>query len=445
MASIEKRITAAVLSAIRSRREEHPISKGTAAVASSVAPAKVREASFSDFEAVAELKQRWGMGADSVENWDRLWRQNPALTDAPRSRPIGWVLEAGGKIVGYIGNISLLCRYGDRTLSAVTAHGLVVEPAYRGVGVSLNSAFFRQKAVDLYVCTTTIPAVGRISEALKADPLPQSDYWTVLFWVLRPSTFVDSMMKKLAVKSLVSRAGGALGSLAISADSSFRKRRPIQSSKHLKVTEIGVREIGEEFQALWLDKASEQIRLLTDRSVGALRWHCEIPGDRGITRVLGCSKNGRLLGYAIVRHEPPDENGLRKSIIVDMLVREDESTVVEALLAAAYSQAKFAGSDILEVMGFPETIRRVFAQSRPYQRKYPACPYYYKAADPELHKALSDASAWYACPFDGDATLIRPSFSSSNSFPPVTSPVRAESSRSSVAVSVAEGERTEVF
>jgi hypothetical protein len=443
MASIEKRIAAAVLTAIRSRSDEHLISKSNPAAPSSAAPAKVREAVLSDFEAVAELKHRWGMAADSVENWDRLWRQNPALAHAPRSRPIGWVLEAGGKIVGYIGNISLLCRYGDRTVSAVAAHGLVVEPPYRGVGVSLNSAFFRQKAVDLYVCTTTIPAVGRISAALKADPLPQSDYWTVLFWVLRPSAFVNSMMKKLAIKSLLSRTGGALGSLAIAADRSFRKRRPKQSSKLPKVTEISVGKIGDEFQALWLDKVSEQTRLLTDRSAAALRWHCEIPGDRGITRVLRCSKDDRLLGYAIVRHEPPDENGLRKSIIVDMLVREDESTVVEALLAAAYSQASCAGSDILEVMGFPENVRRVFAQSRPYQRRYPACPYYYKAADPELHKALSDASAWYACPFDGDATLIRPSFSSS--LTPVTSGVLADRSRSSMASAVAERERTEVF
>jgi hypothetical protein len=443
MASIEKRIAAAVLTALRSRSEEHPISKSNPAVPSSAAPAKIREALLSDFEAVAELKQRWGMAADSVENWDRLWRQNPALARAPRSRPIGWVLEAGGKIVGYIGNISLLCRYGDRTLSAVTAHGLVVEPAYRGVGVSLNSAFFRQKAVDLYVCTTTIPAVGKISAALKADQLPQPDYWTVLFWVLRPSDFVNSMMKKLAVKSLLSRAGGALGSLAITADRSFRKRRPKQSLKLPKVTEISAAEIGDEFQALWLDKVSEQTRLLTDRSAAALRWHCEIPGDRGITRVLRCSKNDRLLGYSIVRHEPPDENGLRKSIIVDMLVREDESTVVEALLAAAYGQASCAGSDILEVMGFPENIRRVFAQSRPYQRRYPACPYYYKAADPELHKALSAASAWYASPYDGDATLIRPSFSSS--FPPLTSGVPADGSRSSAPIAVAERERTEVF
>ena len=224
MASIEKRITTALLSAIRAHREERSISKSDVTLVSECRQSF--RSNFSDFQGVADLKQRWGMAADSLENWDRLWRHNPALAHAPCERPIGWVLEADGQIVGYIGNISLLCRYGDRTLNAVTAHGLVVEPSYRGVGVSLNAAFFRQKAVDFYVCTTTIPAVGKISRALKSDPLPEEDYWTVFFWVLQPSAFAKSMMKKLRIKPFLSRTGGALGSLAIAADGRFHRRRP---------------------------------------------------------------------------------------------------------------------------------------------------------------------------------------------------------------------------
>ena len=443
MASIEKRIASAILSRVRARREKRPGEIGDLCSnsAPAVVPAKLREARFSDFAAVAELKQRWGMAADSVENWERLWRDNPALVKAPSERPIGWVLEAKDKIVGYIGNISLQCRYGDKALSAVTAHGLVVEPSYRGIGVTLNAAFFRQGGVDLYVGTTTVPAVGKISRALKSDPLPQSDYWTVFFWVLQPSLFINAVMKKLEIKSSLSRTGRFLGSLAIAADTKVRGRRPKQSSADLQVNDIRIDEIGDEFDEIWRDKVKEKAQLLTDRSVAALRWHYEIPGDRGTTRVLRCSKNGRLLGYAIVRNEQPDENGLRKSILADVLAREDDPRVVDALLASAYGQAIRAGSHILEVMGFPESIRRVFAQSKPYLRQYPACPYYYKAADPAFHKTLSDSAAWYACPYDGDATLIRPSYSSSR---PVTRPP-AEDDHLSISAEVAEKERTEVF
>lgn len=442
MTSIEKRITAALLNAVRARRDERSIVNGDVKSPSATTPAKVREAVFSDFQAVADLKQRWGLAADSIENWERLWRQNPALAHAPRERPIGWVLESNDKIVGYIGNISLLCRYGERTLSTVTAHGLVVEPSYRGVSVSLNAAFFRQKDVDLYVCTTTIPAVGKISRALKSDPLPQSDYWTVLFWVLQPSAFANAVAKKLGIKPALSSAGRVLGSLAISLDTWVRSRRPRKPSVELQLADISVAEIGREFEELWIERVKEKSQVLADRSVAAIRWHYEIPGDRGNTRVLCCSRNGRLLGYAMVRQEQPDENGLRKSIIADLLVRQDEPAVIEALLWAAYNQAERAGSHILEVMGFPENIRSVFERSKPYARRYPACPYYYKAADPELHKALANGASWYACPFDGDATLIRPSYSTSRL--PVTSELKAEDRRSSMTADAAERERTEV-
>ncbi len=445
MASFEKKITAAILSKIRARGEDHSNQIGDVCAnsARAVAPARLREARFSDFPAVAELKRRWGLGADSVENWERLWHHNPALAQVPRQRPIGWVLEARDGIVGYIGNISLLCRYGNRTLSAVTAQGLVVEPPYRGIGVSLNAAFFRQQAVDLYVCTTTVPAVGKISRALKSDPLPQSDYWTVLFWVLRPSPFAGAVMKRLAINSSFSRIGGVVGSLAIAADTKVRGRRPKKSTADLQVTDISIGEIGDEFDEVWLDKVKEKTQLLTDRSVATLRWHYEIPGDRGNTRVLRCSRNGRLLGYAMVRNEQPDENGLRKSILADLLAKKDEPAVVEALLASAYNQAIRAGSHILEVMGFPESIRRVFAQSKPYQRQYPACPYYYKAADPIFHKTLSDIAAWYACPYDGDATLIRPSYSGSRQ--PGKAGVRAEDNQPAIPDHVVEGSEPKYF
>src|SRR5271163_619436 len=108
MASIEQKVTSAILTVIRARREPedhpHPAPK-TAPTA-----ATLREALFSDFPAVAELKRKWGLASDSPENWDRLWRRNPAFGQLPH--PMGWVLEAEGRIVGYLGNITQLYRYG---------------------------------------------------------------------------------------------------------------------------------------------------------------------------------------------------------------------------------------------------------------------------------------------------------------------------------------------
>lgn len=408
MASIEKRIVSAILNTIRAPRDAPSAGKTDLPVppAAAVAPARLREAFFSDFRGVAELKRRWGLFEDSIETWEHLWKQNPALAHMRSEPPIGWVLEAEGKIVGYLGNIALLCRYGDRVLTAVAGHGLAVDPPYRMLSLTLVAAFFRQKAVDLYLSTTAIEAVGRMARAFKCNPLPHVDYQTVLFWVLRPYPFAKSIMKMLGTNPRLARLGGVLAFLAISTDKLVRRRWPRKSSVDLAVTDISVREIGDSFQDLWQRKVNEEHRLLADRSAATLRWHFEIPGDRGATRVLCCSQNGELLGYAVIRDEAPDERtGLRISSIADMLVKKDEAAVIKALLVAAYGHAKSAGSHVLEVLGFPNSIRDICNQWHPYARTLRECRYHYKAADPTLHKTLSNAAAWYASPFDGDTTL----------------------------------------
>lgn len=415
MNSIESKVTKAILGMIRARRTASPSADGDLRghASSPIAPAKLREARFSDFQAVAELKQRWGLNAESFENWERLWRRNPALTRNHPERPIGWVLEADGAVVGYLGNISLLYRFDDKTLTAVTAHGLVVDPAYRALGLTLVAAYFRQKSVDLFISTTAIEAVGKIALAFKSSALPQPDYETVMFWVLRPQGFARALVKKLEMGPVLSRIGSTVIAAAVAADKTVRRRWPRGSSTSLAVSEIAVDEIGDEFQTLFNEKQKEGRRLLADRSPATLRWHFEIPGDKGSARVLCCRNGAELLGYAIMRSDTKPENGLRTSVIADLVAKRDDPEVVKALWVAAYDAARQAGSHVLEVLGFPPGIRHEGSPWNPYRRKYPACPFYYKAADATLHQTLSDAALWYASPFDGDATLIRNSYSNS--------------------------------
>src|SRR5207247_10052138 len=132
-------------------------------------PVRLREALFSDFSAVTNLQRSCCLAPHSFENWERLWRRNPALGQLQFERPIGWVLEVEGRLVGYLGNISLVYYYGDRALNAVTGCGFAVEPAYRAMSLSLVAAFYRQRSVDLYLTTTAIEAVGKIARALQSD------------------------------------------------------------------------------------------------------------------------------------------------------------------------------------------------------------------------------------------------------------------------------------
>ncbi len=368
------------------------------------APVRLREALFSDFRDVEVLQRRCGLAPDSRQNWERFWRRNPALGGMQFEPPMGWVLEAEGKAVGYLGNISLLYRYGDRTLTAVAGRGFAVEPAYRAASFCLVAAFYRQRPVDLYLTTTASEVTGKIARAFKSNPLSQADFGT-LFWVLRPYPFAQAVMTDLKIRPALKRMGGMLASVAIRADKILRRRRPRQCAKSLAVSEIRVSEIGDDFQALWIEKLRERpLLVFADRSPATLRWHFESP-DAAAVHVLCCYKHGELLGYAVTRNEQNRENGLRVSIIADMLVKQDDPVIVRSLWAAAYDHAKRDGSHILRVTGFPYGIRRFCSQWRPYLTTDPVCPFYYKAAEPMLHKTLSEGMAWYATALDGDRTL----------------------------------------
>lgn len=413
MGPIEKRVVSSILTAIRSRHNEASSPSKMPSNGTPI-PARVREARFSDFSPVAELKQRWGLAADSFENWDRLWKRNPAVRAGKIQRPIGWVLEAGDKIVGYIGNISLLTHYGDRMLETVASHALVVEPPYRSLGVSLVARFYRQPGVDLYLTTSAIESVGKMAMAFKCSALPQPDYDTVLFWVLRPHCFGRSLMKKLSVRPSLATLGAMAAAVAVGGDTMLRGRCPKPGANAPAVTELGPESIGEDFQELWAAKLKERPRLLADRTPATLRWYFQIPGDKGQVRVFCCYEKGRLAGYAVVRTDTHEHDGLQKSLIADMVVQQDDPATVRALWVAAYQHAKKIGSHVLEVQGFPSSIRELSSDWHPYRRQYPACPYYYRATDPAMHDVLREGAAWYACAFDGDATLIRPSFSTSS-------------------------------
>ncbi|MGX1109177.1 MULTISPECIES: hypothetical protein [Bradyrhizobium] len=368
-----------------------------------LAPAKQREVKFADFESVARLKERWGLAKDSLENWDRLWRQNPAMAAAKSQPSMGWVLETAHGIVGYQGNVPMLYQFEGRAMIAATAAGLVIEPAYRTRCITLLASFFRQRDVDLFVITHSTASVVNQSKALHARPLPRADYDKVLFWILDVHQFARVLAAKFGLGRGMEAVGAFLASSALRLDTLYRGPRGLPISK---ITEIEVNDIGDEFEALWRRKLGEVPRLLADRSPASLRWHFTLPGSCSTVAVLCCHRFQRLAGYAVVLHAIDRETGLRRSMLADILVEQDDPDVTEALLDAAYANAVASGGHLFEVVGLPGHIRQILMRWKPYVRTYPTDPLIYKTTDEALARALEDENAWYAGPFDGDATLL---------------------------------------
>lgn len=403
--SLTNKLTQALLRLMRTRRRSSE--NQSAEIIDKPQAVKQREVQFSDFEGVAKLKERSGWGKDTPENWDRLWRiSNPAIALAKSPLSMGWVLEAGGTIVGYGGSVPLLYRYGDQVLIAAAGTGLVVDPPYRFRSIALLSSFFRQQNVDLFLITSAIESVGTMSKALKAKTLPQPDYDTTLFWVLNARHFAKAVMMKFGIAGNTGSLAALMASLAVRTEIMFRSRGPRRVSSNFQIAEVPINEIGDDFEALWQRKLKEKPCLLADRSHASLRWHLTIPGSLAETVVLACHRDGLLLGYAVIQSLTHTDTGLNHCNLIDLLAEGDDANVIESLLAAAYARARTSGSHVFEVLGFPHQVREILMRWKPYSRQYPACPFLFKAREPALNAILEQADAWYACPFDGDTTLM---------------------------------------
>lgn len=407
MAPTEAGIIDALLRVAR-KRSETAATRDTASPAPTGAeskPVRRREAQASDFAAIAALKSRYGLSPDSPENWARLWRVNPALSQAKHRLPIGWVQQADGEIVGYMGSIPMLYQYGDKTLLAVATTCYVAEPAYRANSLGLVSSFFRQQGADVFLNSTASPAAGKIMRAFKAEPLPQKDYDAVLFWVLNSHAFLQAAMEKMRITRGLGKIASWLGSPALKGNIFFRERWPRPTAERFSCRALRIEEIGDDFQDLWMRKVQERPRLLACRMPEILRWHFLIPHSRRKAHAVACYHERRLAGYLILQTGLDGPLGLRKAIVADLIALGGRPGIIAELFASAYELAKKEGSDVLEVEGFPEEVRQVCRTWKPFSRRYPACPFYYKTDRPPLSELLAREESWYACPFDGDTTL----------------------------------------
>ena len=404
---MQDKLTGAVLATIRSRRDsrEGKPKEAQANLVRAGGPVRLRQAEFADFESVAALGQRLGQGADSKENWKRLWVENPAVQSGLATSKIGWVLESGDSVVGFFGSIPLLCEFEGKTLAAAATCRFAVDPEFRSSAHLLVSSFLRQKDVDLFLNTTATPAAGKIMAAMKAAPLPQADYGTVLYWVINPGRFVSAVFRKLEARPVLTKVGAFLGSFALSAETQLRGRRPGSATAGYDISDGSLDEVPADFDDFCQAECKSRSRLTGKRNAVTLRWHFAFPGSKKECRVWICRREDKIAGYAITRQEFDSAMGLRRTTVPDLLAAEDNPQVVRALIAAAYATAKRSDSHVLEVMGFPAHIKQILMESNPYTRQYPSNPYFYKARDRALHERLSNSDVWYACPFDGDATL----------------------------------------
>jgi hypothetical protein len=115
--------------------------------------------------------------------------------------------------------------------------------------------------------------------------------------------------------------------------------------------------------------------------------------------------SGVLAGYLVMRRKDTPDIGLKRHIIVDLQVLEENTEHVTALMRAALELSRRQGIHVVEVIGQEPFKRNALESLNPRVRAGPSSAYWYKAANPGLEPDINVERTWDPSPYDGDASL----------------------------------------
>lgn len=365
----------------------------------------IREAILEDCQSVGALQKKFGIEPDNKDDWERLWVNNPIKYPHV---PIGWILEEQGKIVGFLGNVTRRYILEDKIIKAVAARGWVVEPEFRNMTFLLLAKYLNQKNVDILLNSSSNDTAYSVFIKMGSQKIPLDVYGSLLFWITNGKDFFISVAAYLNIPRFLRTALGLTGALFTSVPLmyvDFKMRKKLKSlNNRYELNIIEPTMIGVDFDMLWQAKKNEKDLFLADRTAELLKWHFSKKSYN--TSIICCYEQGKLVGYLALAKMQNGKTDFLRHVIIDLIALNDAETIIEFLLAAAYNFSRSENTVVLELLGFPDLIRKVVSKMKPLKRKSFPTPFTFKLVNKQLPKEkFENKNNWYPSLFDGDSSL----------------------------------------
>ena len=360
----------------------------------------LREVQINDYDKVKSLLHRIGIPSESFETW-KAYRKSPALKKTGRNFPFGWVLEAGSNIVGYWANIPMMYSYQGSEIFIAAARALAVAPEYRGHGLKLARKYFRQQEVDALLMTTANESSAVIFKYFKSKPVPQAQYNEVLFLVFNSWRFLRAVFLKCRFPGAIALGVALLLAPLFKVITILKQMNAYSCRQDLLLKRICIDDLGEEFDKLWAIKREQEV-FYTDRSVAMLQWRVNIAPSH--YHMYGAYLKDKFLGYILLKIEHVEHLKLKRCLVIDIFgdFKNDENLVV--LISLLVREVKDLSVDTLDIIGFPQAIRKIVKRHLPFKRTITTWPYF-KFMTQDLVKACQNSDFWYVSLMDGDSSL----------------------------------------
>ena len=363
--------------------------------------AKLREASFGDYEQIAALESRYGLGILSPEPWRHIWLSNPEYRDLHGRWTIGWVIEdEKGQIVASIGNVPLSYELAGRKILAVSGRSWIADLPYRSKALSLLDRVINQPNVDLYLNNTVSPESVNAVSVFDCLRVPVGLWDESAFWITSYQEFVKRILDK--------RTHGLAKPLSYPLSvAAFLKDQ--LTSKGLRLRDVEVKSVvafDDRFDDFWTDlKRMNPRLLLAVRTREVLEWRFKCALRESRLWIATVVDNSRLAAYAIFDRQDSSAFGLTRMRLVDFQSLDGTTALLEPFLCWALRKCRNQGIHMLEVVGrwlekgeFIETVA-------PQRRKLESWRFVYRANNASLATTLRDPRTWAPSLFDGDAAL----------------------------------------
>ena len=363
------------------------------------APVVFREARFEDFEEISSVQSRNGLVAKPLDEWMHLWSGNPTYQRMGQWR-IGWVAEnEDGKIVGYAGHVPLSYDFRGRQVIAACAHGLVIDPVYRGYGVHLLKRHLGDRLTDVVLTSTANLNSGRLCDAL-CSRVPTGNWEEASFWITDHRGFAASTLQSKRWPKWLSLPA----STALSLQALVKKSPPFRTAE-------GTGEIqacsgfDDRFDAFWETlKTRYPERFLATRSSELLQWHFKYALERGKVWIVTAG-NSHITAYGIFCRDDNPAIGLKRIRLTDYQTLSEDPDPLIRMLAWSFRRCQEESIHMLEAFGFHPDKQQVVNSLKPYRRRLPFWRYFYRTRDKVLRQQLTDPTVWDPSHFDADSTL----------------------------------------
>ena len=362
---------------------------------------KLRQASLGDYEQIAALETRYGLGIGSLERWQDIWLTNPEYRDLGQSRAIGWVIEdEKGRIVASIGSVPLSYELAGRRILAVSGRAWVADLPYRSKALSLLDRVVNQPNVDLYLNNTVNSQSASAIGVFDCSRVPIGLWNESAFWITNYQGFLERF---LAVKT-----HGLAKPLSYPFSAAvFLKDR--LTTNGLRAGDVEVKSVtgfDDRFDDFWTDlKRTNPHLLLAVRTREMLEWHFKYSLLDHRLWIATVVDNTRIAAYAIFERQDSRAFRLTRIRLVDFQSLDGSTALLEPLLCWAVRKCRNEGIHLLEIIGRWQEKGEFIETAAPHRRRLDAWRFVYRANNPSLATILRDPRTWAPSLFDGDATL----------------------------------------